>query len=717
MMGAPPLLTWLCHRVMFMRSLQLDLALCGLLLLLAACSDAPSSGGKPQDMVSPSDMGGDPDLNSGADLGGSARDMGDEEPVEEPGALPGGDLLTYVDGSADERLHTIVRLSDGTFLAGGEVGSLEVFSAEAPRQELALDGVTSSASGRVAVLLHLSADLQRILRVIHMPAGTVANVKRIRMTSRPGQPTGTLYLSGDRTVDDPSKDGYYLARLEGNLVDGPITGVSWALDISCPPRQASGDQGTSAYKSLQPWDVGSDGKVVYGRGAEYDFRWAIIERLKPDGTRDLVPGWPAHWSASREWSGRPIEDYPDAATDPLLYSGIVMKAGRRGSLRSTSAEAYARLLSDGNGRTDRQGAWPDDYFFSGPCTPDDCPTGRGYTGYRTSDKPTQRVGSIVIDRRDNHIYFGYSTQSRLPDGNPDFEPAVVAMDASGQLKWWSRLYHEQVEQRDGQGNVKVDAQGNTLYHRNSTPDQYVDGLAIDHTNGQLVVLARAHGNNVINLWRGDTIAASPGAKSFQRQFTGNSGNIHISWLGKLALRDGTLRHATYIAEYPNTTDRLGAPLSEPNLDGWPDPNAGWPDVNTTRCRSELAVDLSGRVAVLCTGRRTITTAGAHQKMIKFDQGSSAWNQFVRVYAPELDTLTYSSLVVGQWDPETQQGGGNTWLGGVALVRDGVVFVGHQERDEDGSPRGEPIPTAGVPSWGNDAPSAGEAAILGHFRLD
>ena len=66
----------------------------------------------------------------------------------------------------------------------------------------------------------------------------------------------------------------------------------------------------------------------------------------------------------------------------------------------------------------------------------------------------------------------------MPDGNPDFEPAIMKMDNTGELLWWSRLYHE------------IRADGSI---HNSSPDQYIDGLAIDYSvpnpNSTIVVNA------------------------------------------------------------------------------------------------------------------------------------------------------------------------------------------------------------------------------------
>jgi hypothetical protein len=273
---------------------------------------------------------------------------------------------------------------------------------------------------------------------------------------------------------------------------------------------------------------------------------------------------------------------------------------------------------------------------------------------------------------------------------------VVALAADGSLKWWSRLY----EQTDD----------------NSSPDQYVDGLAFDEGNDRLVVLARCHGNNVVNLWEGDEIAATPGASGHQNRFTGSEGNIHISWLGSFAATDGTLLHSSYVAEFAEGASGLGDPDPDPNLSGFPDPNAGWPTLNTTRCEGGLRLDGEGRPAVSCVGRRTLTTAGAAQAMLLPEDGSSTWNSFFRLYAADLSTVVYSSLLVGAWDPADGAGGGNTTPRRVIPVAGGLVALA-DHNDEDGVPEGNPVPTtADGPAWTGAAPSAG-GGLLAHFHLD
>ncbi|HEX5752847.1 MAG TPA: hypothetical protein VFZ09_41975 [Archangium sp.] len=668
-----------------------------LLVLVVACGDGPPANpGNGADSGTP---GGErPDGGTS----GTNPDGGSEPPPLDGGVIGGTDrtVVTYAGNDGLERFESALVLSDGTVLVAGGATSLDWVPPGVPRTQLSAATIQSVSGANIGFILHLSADLRSILRVVHFPQGSVRNIQRLRATGAPGQPTGDLYLSGIRDVPaDVQQEGYFIARLDHNFVTAPPTAVRWTYDVKCPPRQASGYTGESEYKHLQPWDVGGDGKVVYALGAEYDFKWAALERLTADGKQDLVPEWTAHWTAAgAEFDGL-AADYTGG--EPLVRSAIVMKAGRKGSLRSTTQADFDVRLPDGNGRTDRKGRFPDDYYFTGPCTAASCSgTGPGYTGYRLSDKPTQRVGSIAIDRRNNHLYFGYSTQSRLPDGNPDFEPAVVAMEPGGRLRWWSRLYHEQLE-------------NNGALVKTSSPDQYVDHVAIDYAANRLVVLARAHGNNVINFWSGNKVASHPGATSFHHQFTGTSGNIHISWLAKLAQADGTLAAASWVAEYSDGAT-LGTPYAEPLHDGWGSHNAGWPDLNTTRV-SALEVDARGAVYLAALGRRTVTTSNAYMKMYKPSQGRSAWNHFVRVFEPDLKALRYSSLLRGPWDPAVDGGGENVLLEGVFPVRDGVLVTGWHTRDSAGVPLGAPLPVAEVPAWGSSTP-AGESAVLAHLRF-
>lgn len=598
----------------------------------------------------------------------------------------------YAGGAGKERFNDVHYLSDGTALIAGQAENLNWLAQDIPRINLSANGIDSAATGQVGFLLHTDGDFSRVLRVLSFPAGTVRDVFKIRSTEVPGQTTGDLFISGSR--DGGSTNGYFLAKLNANFVSAIPSATSYVFNA-----EAAGD-----HKERQPWDVGGDGKVVFAIGQGFATDWAAIQKLGTTGTRELVENWHAHWrSSGAEWDGTPASS--DLGTPALSYSAIVMKVNRRGSLRSTNAADFALTTTDANGNSGRKGRFPDDYYHASHCElsgSNSCTnTGPGYTGYRAANAQTQRVGAISIDRRTNNLYFGYATKSVLPDNNPDFEPAIVAMSPSGALLWWDRLYQETTS--------------------NSSPDQYVDGMSIDYVNSRLLVMARSHGNNTVNLWRGNSIAGSPSQAGFQNQFTGTNGNIHISWLGSFELSSGRIRAASYLAEYiESTTNTFGAALIDPHYAGWPDPNAGWPNVNTTRCgadagySAEIATDASGNIAVLCKGRRSFTTLDAFQSMPRPNQNpmpTGAWNEFVRVYSPDLREVKYSSLLTGAWDQSTGAGGDNTRLVGLAL-RDGhVSVVGWQAADATTAGAiGNPMPTVAPPTWGAITPTSQSAVV-------
>ena len=173
-----------------------------------------------------------------------------------------------------------------------------------------------------------------------------------------------------------------------------------------------------------------------------------------------------------------------------------------------------------------------------------------------------------------------------------------------------------------------------------------------------------------------------------------------------------------MAEYAEGTGSLGIPHADPNLDNWPDPNTGWPDVNTTRlARNNMKVSSIGDVCVLAVGRRTITTLNSYQKMVKpANGGLSSWNSFVRVYDSQFHVPKYSSLIVGVWDTLTQAGGGNTEIFGLYKTNRGVVCVGRQIADSSGIPIGNDIPTSNVLPWGNSTPE-NESAIIVYYQAN
>ena len=596
------------------------------------------------------------------------------------------DILAYAGGKGNVRFTCVQALSEGAVLIAGGADSLDWLPADTKRVELA-GAPAASATGKVGFVLLMREDFSKIGTVLALPKDVAKSIRWVKTSSVPGAATGDVFISGENA------EGYFVAKLDTNFVSGVPAKLAWFFQ-------------TKAKKDIaekQPWDVGGDGRVVFASGDAHSPDWADVQRLEPDGKPGVVEHWRNHWTDSgADWQGTPASACPKGKA---VRSAIVFKVTGRGSLRSWTDADYKAMTPDGNGGT-KQGQWPWDYFFSGPfnvADPGASPGGPGYTGYKWGRNPTGHPQAIVVDRRSNDIYLGGNNQSKLPAGEPDFEPFVIAFAKDGKQKWWQRLYQETTQ--------------------NSTPDQYVDGLAIDYTQpesaeGALVVLARCHGNNVINYWSGNKIQHAKNPKNaFQNSFTGKNGNIHIGWLGRMTLAEGTMLHATYVAEWGDASKVGTKPHTDPNLDGWPSPNDGWPDVNTTRCQPALHVDVAGNIYVIGTGRRVITTANAHQKMPKFAEGESRWSDFVRVYDRELKTLKYSSLVTGPWDPKSKDAPSiGIKLEGVFPVKGGVLVAGYAPLAKDGTvAAGADMPVQNAPPWAAKA-RTGEMGVIGRLHF-
>ncbi len=593
--------------------------------------------------------------------------------------------VTYAGGSGSETFYDVVQLSNGTFLVSGTATDLAWLPPSVSKTMLPVGTINNGSGTNIfGFLLQFSSDLTTILQVVHFPQGAVEDIRFIKLSSRAGAATGDVFISGTTKDTKANNGGYFIAKLNNNFINGKPNALTWVRPIWAEAE----------IQAAQPWDVGSDGKVVYITGQYNGYDWAALHRTNTVGVDEVVENFTTHWkTGGGEYIGTTSSN-PTTGAAGLLYSGVVLKTGNRCSLRSWTQVDFDAITPDENGGT-KKGKMPLDVFYNTPCTPNVGPTmGRGYTGYAIA---TQSLGatSVAIDRRDNRFYLGMNIKSTLPSGEPDFEPTVIAFNTDGAIRWWSRLYHE------------ITPAG---AYANSSPDQYVDALAVDYAANTLVVAARCHGNNVENFWQGNKIKANPTASGFQNQFTGTNGNIHLQWLGKLRLMDGQLQRSTYLGEYVEGANTYGAAHPDPNLDGFPNPNGGWPNINTTKItKNALKITADGSVCVIAAGRRTITTANAFQKMpLPATNLTGSWNEFVRVYKPDLSVPLYSSLLTGQWNTATGAGGSNVNLFGVWKTQNGVVMVGRANVG------GNAIPTTNIPSWGSASENGAQSAVLAYL---
>lgn len=651
---------------------------------------------------------------------------GQEDTAEVSLTLVASERVSYLAPGLASELAAAHELSDGSILIGGVSDDLSWVPPGVPIHEVDLpSGGLHGALAKRSYLLHVSGDLSELLQVWALPAGALDNLQRIRSTNVPGEPTGSLYLSGLTAA------GYWVGRLNNNFVDGVPTGFEWGISVDTDEDHAH----------AQAWDVSADGVLVYQNG---NSTACAVGFLDAQGQLIVLPELRASHLLGDDSVGRGLGgNLPSAIGSWIQFPG---------DLQSWSEPERVAVLPDGNGSY-RMGTWPMDIFIQYNLD-DGTPVRRfaeaendyGYTGYRYGGESWVR--SITVDRRTGDFYLGFNSKSRFYDINkdggaggeqPDFEPGVVAYARSGELKWFSRLYHEWLDDNGDNGiDIGTWPGSSGDETRISPPDQYVDSLEVDYSvadpaEGLLVVNARAHGSAQENLWEGDTIAARPDAAAFHNRFTGTTGNIHVSWIGKLHLADGTLFGATYLAGFyrKGTGNWPEVAYPEPNLDEWPSHNAGWPELTTTRAVvNTMRVDASGRVYVIGAGPRMVTTRDAWQKLPRrrgqtdpvLDEGTSPWSTFLRVYNSDLSSLNYSSAMMGTWSypggdiSQEPEGTSNTVLTGILPLPNGLLATGYHEGD--GSPyltKGNSVRTASVPAWADPAPD-GQTALFARLAL-
>ncbi|MFP4261345.1 MAG: immunoglobulin domain-containing protein [Opitutales bacterium] len=652
--------------------------------------------------------------------------------------------MFYVGDTGATRFHGMLELSDGTLVVGGDAADLSWVPEGTPQSALATSAANGSSikqdgvdTGATAFILRLSADASQVISVHHFPPNSVHNVKDIKTNTPPGQPTGDLFISGQR-AGEAKDSGYFIAKLDGNFVDATPTEMEYVWNLKT-------GKSTSSHGRRQPWDVMSDGRIVAQIGREYGSGWGEIAVYPanpgPFDANSLsrpkmttMPGLrmnriTSDGGATNEIFYGPESDIPDGyeVMENFMFTKT-QATNHPGLLRSYTAEDYHHWEKDENGFW-RKGKYPMDVFWNSywwkPLHGSDnsgLSSTRGYTGYKlsgtggTEGAPyTPRVGAITVDKRNDRIYLGLNWASRLPaTNNPDFEPALIVLDKEGYFQWWARMYKEynddsdeapeaftgEVTQVNGNEIVVPELAGETIdlsrktggsdgyingYRRlylqagatherrfreieafdsasgtltlvedtdypvsvgdpvlvdatemgkthTSTPDQYVDAIAIDYSspmdaegvNTIVYVGARSHGNNVVNFWNGNAIKAKTEGGGFVNRFTGSNGNIHLSWLGKY--RDegdrSTILASTYVAEYVDPNDfgsgnNFGGTVrDDPNYDFWPNQNGGNPARNTTSIGARMHVNSQGQLVVYGEGRTVQTTPHAYQRNIR-----------------------------------------------------------------------------------------------------
>ena len=624
-------------------------------------------------------------------------------------------LVTYAGGTGNEKFNSVFQLSDGTLLISGQADNLGWLPTGVPVNTLT--GVTryqSNSSQGVGFILHLSSNQQSVLGAIQFPANTVSDIFKIKTNSIPGTPTGDIFISGSRDTA-AAQNGYYIAKLDNNFIGGLPTSVSWYRIISARNRNGGSPNiqeppagNESSVKIMQPWDVNSKGQILYAKGQDFSFDFAGVNFMNSKGEDTLMQYFSVH---SPDFTGVPVSSFVNSTGDPafnLKISGLVFKYSgdvNPGALRSYSSELFNSISTDENGNPGRKGAFPNDAFFGAPQFLGGAPivsTGPGYTGYNYNTgggRWTARISSINFDRRNNNFFIGFSMAVSSVSNQTsveDAEPAVAAFSPVGEIKWWARLHKEDANR--------------------SSAQQHVEGLEIDYANDQLVVLGRTKGNSINNFWKGNELKLKSGGNGVQNQLTGNfspSNPLNYGWLGKYDLNNGKIKHSTYIGEIKGTEIFSGT-SSNQNYDGFPDLNSFNFELGNTYVNTLSVNPFNGEIIISGTGERIITTRNAYQKMFKplpYQQGGgiSSTNAFIRVYNPGLDTIKYSSLVSGLWNPSNGSSD-NSRITGVWPLNGGIFFSGFH------TGAGGDVATILVPTWGSST-KENQSALFGRLNFN
>ena len=161
--------------------------------------------------------------------------------------------VTYAGGSGNETFYDVTQLTDGTFLVAGSASDLSWIGPSVPKTVLSAGSIKNGTGTNVfGFILQLNANLSSVIRVVHFPQGAVEDIKFMKFTSRVGEATGDLFISGTTSDTKANNGGYFVAKLNNNFVNGTPTSLVWSR-----PIWAEGE-----IQTAQPWDVGSNGKEI-----------------------------------------------------------------------------------------------------------------------------------------------------------------------------------------------------------------------------------------------------------------------------------------------------------------------------------------------------------------------------------------------------------------------------------------------------------------------
>lgn len=243
-----------------------------------------------------------------------------------------------------------------------------------------------------------------------------------------------------------------------------------------------------------------------------------------------------------------------------------------------------------------------------------------------------RIGGQVVALPDGDIVvtscLQYDFREKGKKGFPAFDLLVARYSSEGELRWSTNLYQP----------------GDSVH----TPDQKPVDLTYDPRSDSLYVLAKQHGSNVYR---------------FKGKLVGDTGNLMISWLGKVDASSGDLEDGWYFQ-----TNRLGNFEANGIPKSPPYPKLSGNSLQRVRVGNDGLIYVAGSGAP-----KTWTTEDAWQKWPAEKQGGGL--PVVIALTPDLKTVQFASCFFAEGD------GGR--INGLAVTPHTIVVGGRA------------VPTGGV----------------------
>ena len=251
-----------------------------------------------------------------------------------------------------------------------------------------------------------------------------------------------------------------------------------------------------------------------------------------------------------------------------------------------------------------------------------------------------RLGGQVICLKDGDLivtssYFYYFKEGKNK-GYPAFDAFIARYSPEGKLKWSSNLYQD----------------GDSVH----TPDQKPIDLAYDEKTDSIYALFKQHGSNHYR---------------FKGKLIGDTGNMMISWLGKINAKTGKLSHGWYFQNNnKGKYDKKGLPASPP-----------YPQLAGNRI-TRIAIDEKGLIYLTGSGAAKMWTSPNAMMSWPDDQSGGGQGALI-ILNKELECLYATCIGSGKSDCSAS-------FNGIVINKFGV-FIG-------GSLKGTGFHKGKTPPW-------------------